>query len=109
MPEASFALKLWGATYYMTASMVVQLMNKVSMSFETPRADPAAERLSTGMCRIFCASARQAKLPSTSTCVRSIVVNASELTLQRGTPAKHSRRQFPAILPAMFFLEDMII
>jgi hypothetical protein len=29
MGEASFAMKLWGATYYMTASMVVQLMNKV--------------------------------------------------------------------------------
>ncbi len=27
--EASFAMKLWGATYYMTASMIVQLMNKV--------------------------------------------------------------------------------
>ena len=29
MGEASFAMKLWGAIYYMTASMVVQLMNKV--------------------------------------------------------------------------------
>lgn len=39
MGEASFAMKLWGATYYMTASMVVQLMNKAlftSYGFHCP-------------------------------------------------------------------------
>ena len=42
--EATFAMKLWAATYYMSSSMVVQLMNKVWLVTNTCRLASAACR-----------------------------------------------------------------